>query len=122
MACPKIVEEIQNQDTQQFLAEFRMSPEKSVELLDRIFFPKEILPDVSLIGNIRQMAEMLKSDVEFNVLCNEFSHLSKDIFSRSLRWVLTRETGGIELRKIFDLLRKRRILERRAKDSLKLIQ
>jgi len=116
---PKMLEIMGDADVQYFLEEFRMTPKESIDIVDRIMFPKESPPDNTLIKCIRQTIERLRSGTEFDTLCSELGYFGKDIFSKSLRWVLIRETGGIELKKIFLFLKKKGLLIERAEMATK---
>lgn len=113
---------IESLSIQCFLEEFRMVPKESIDLIDRIMFPKESPPDNILIECIKQIIERLRLGMEFDALCSDLSYFGKDIFSKSLRWILIRETGGIELKKIFLLLEKKGLLIERTEKAARAIQ
>ncbi|OGZ67448.1 MAG: hypothetical protein A3D35_00470 [Candidatus Staskawiczbacteria bacterium RIFCSPHIGHO2_02_FULL_34_9] len=104
---------MKDENVQHFLDELRLPPAESIDLVNRIFFPKETPIDHALVNCVKQVVEKLKSNPEFDTLSISFAHFSKDVFSKSLRWILIRETGGVELKKIFSLLREKGLISKR---------
>lgn len=114
---------MEDPDVQVFLGEFRLTPRESINLVKKIFFTEEKPPpDNTLIKCIRQIIERLRLNMEFDALFNSLSHFGKDVFAMSLRWILTRETGGTNLKKVFTLLEKKGLIVDRVERSIRIIQ
>lgn len=111
-----------DEDVMNFLEELRLSPKESIDLVSRIMFPEETPPDHTMIECIEQIADRLKSGMHYDDLCIDLADFDTGIFCSGLRWILMRETGGIELKKIFLLLERKGLLLEKAGQATKTLE